>query len=164
MYAQPLAAAVLATVLIFDLCDGCLGGGEGPSVRRAGRAMDDQQMNVFGKPLKLCSLDPLTGWFRDGYAKTRADDTGVHVVCAQMTDEFLEFTKGMGNDLSTPRGGFPGLKAGDQWALCALRWRQAYKAGYAPKVVLEATNEKALEFNSMESLQEMAVVSSSANP
>ncbi|WP_194724016.1 DUF2237 family protein [Noviherbaspirillum malthae] len=103
--------------------------------------------NIFGEPLVPCSFDPLTGFFRDGCCKTNAEDTGTHVVCAIMTDEFLSFSASRGNDLSTPvpEWGFPGLKSGDQWCLCALRWMEALEAGRAPPIVLESTNLVALE-------------------
>jgi len=103
--------------------------------------------NIFGEPLVPCSFDPLTGFFRDGCCKTNAEDTGTHVVCAIMTDEFLSFSASRGNDLSTPvpEWGFPGLKSGDQWCLCALRWMEALEADRAPPVVLESTNLVALE-------------------
>jgi uncharacterized protein (DUF2237 family) len=98
--------------------------------------------NVFGEPLVPCSFSPMTGFFRDGCCKTDVEDVGTHVVCVRMTVEFLEFSRELGNDLSTPRPEwrFPGLRPGDQWCLCALRWKQAYDAGVAPKVVLESTN------------------------
>jgi uncharacterized protein (DUF2237 family) len=104
--------------------------------------------NILGTELKSCSFDPLTGFFRDGCCRTRQDDMGSHVVCAVVTKEFLEFSKAAGNDLSTPRleFNFPGLMPGDQWCLCASRWREALDAGCAPAVVLEATHAKALEF------------------
>lgn len=110
--------------------------------------MDAQQKNVFGETLQLCCQDPLTGFYRNGFCMTGKEDYGTHVVCAIMTDEFLEFTKSQGNDLSTPmpQYQFPGLKSGDQWCLCALRWRQAFLADKAPKVILESTHEKALEY------------------
>lgn len=103
--------------------------------------------NIFGEPLVPCSFDPLTGFFRDGCCKTNAEDTGTHVVCAIMTDEFLSFSASRGNDLSTPvpEWGFPGLRSGDQWCLCALRWMEALEADMAPPVVLESTNLAALE-------------------
>jgi uncharacterized protein (DUF2237 family) len=103
--------------------------------------------NIFGETLITCSNDPITGYFRDGCCNTDKLDFGMHTVCAVMTDEFLAFSKASGNDLSTPRQewAFPGLKAGDHWCLCALRWKEAFDAGMAPKVVLEATNEKTLE-------------------
>ena len=98
--------------------------------------------NVFGEPLVPCSFDPMTGFFRDGCCKTDAEDVGTHVVCVRLTVEFLEFSRELGNDLSTPRPEwrFPGLRPGDQWCLCALRWKQAHEAGVAPKVILESTN------------------------
>ncbi|MEO1207101.1 MAG: DUF2237 domain-containing protein [Pseudomonadota bacterium] len=100
------------------------------------------QDNVFGEPMALCSTNPMTGFFRNGCCDTAANDVGTHTVCAILTDEFLSFSKSRGNDLSTPRPefGFPGLKAGDRWCLCALRWKEAFDAGHAPKVVLQATN------------------------
>lgn len=104
--------------------------------------------NVFGEPLMLCSSKPLTGFYRDGHCYSETDDAGLHLVCAVMTDEFLQFSKSNGNDLSTPlpHYNFPGLKAGDRWCLCALRWVEAWQAEKAPLVVLEATSEKDLEF------------------
>ncbi|MCH8545181.1 MAG: DUF2237 domain-containing protein [Cryomorphaceae bacterium] len=104
--------------------------------------------NIFGEPLISCCNDPLTGYFRDGYCKTDASDRGSHTVCAVMTEEFLTFSRSRGNDLITPRPEFqfPGLKPGDKWCLCALRWKEALEAGVAPLVVLEATNEKTLEY------------------
>ena len=117
--------------------------------------MPIETRNVIGSVLKPCSLDPLTGWHRDGCCRTGAGDQGVHVVCAKVTAAFLEFSKTRGNDLSTPRTefGFPGLKPGDQWCLCAARWQEAFVAGYAPGVVLEATHESALEFIDLENLK-----------
>lgn len=111
--------------------------------------------NVLGGELYDCSIDPVTGWFRDGCCNTDAGDVGVHTVCAVMTDEFLAFSKSVGNDLSTPMPdhGFPGLKAGDRWCLCAARWVEALEAGVAPKVVLEATHAKTLEWASLADLQ-----------
>ncbi|TVQ91180.1 MAG: DUF2237 domain-containing protein [Bacteroidetes bacterium] len=110
--------------------------------------------NIFGEPLKSCCTKPLTGYFRDGYCRTDEEDNGRHVVCAIVTTEFLEFSKSRGNDLITPMPGynFPGLKPGDKWCLCALRWKEAFDAGYAPKVVLEATDEKALDYIAIEDL------------
>lgn len=104
--------------------------------------------NIFGEPLISFCNDPLTGYFRDGYCKTDASDRGSHTVCAVMTEEFLTFSRSRGNDLITPRPEFqfPGLKPGDKWCLCALRWKEALEAGVAPLVVLEATNEKTLEY------------------
>ena len=98
--------------------------------------------NVLGSRLEVCSVDPLTGWFRDGYCRTNHRDHGIHVVCAKMTEDFLTFTKSRGNDLSTRRGGFPGLRPGDGWCLCAARWREAMSAGAAPLVKLRASHLK----------------------
>lgn len=112
--------------------------------------------NVLGGPLKSCCENPLTGFFRDGYCRTDDHDRGRHVVCAVLTDEFLDFTLQKGNDLRTARleFQFPGLKANDQWCLCALRWREAFEAGCAPLVLLESTHEKVLEFVSLEDLKQ----------
>jgi len=110
--------------------------------------------NVFGTPLKPCSMNPLTGFYRDGNCKTGADDHGSHTVCAVMTEEFLRFSFDRGNDLITPMPEyrFPGLGPGDRWCLCALRWKEAYLAGAAPEVILEATHEKTLEILDLEDL------------
>ena len=115
--------------------------------------------NVFGEPLHQCCISPLTGFERDGFCHTGPHDLGVHVVCAEMTEEFLAYTRAQGNDLSTPAPlyGFPGLKPGDRWCLCAARWAEAERAGVAPPVNLEATQEKALEFVSLELLQKYAL-------
>lgn len=112
--------------------------------------------NVLGKPLETCSVDPMTGYFRDGCCNTDVTDGGTHTVCAVMTEEFLAFSKAAGNDLSTPRPEFkfPGLNPGDRWCLCAVRWKEAYKVGKAPKVVLEATHAETLgyvKFSDLES-------------
>lgn len=110
--------------------------------------------NIFGETLIPCCMDPMTGFYRDGLCRTDAFDEGRHVVCAQMTEEFLVFSKSAGNDLSTPRPeyDFPGLKAGDFWCLCALRWKQAFDAGKAPLVKLEATSEAALAYIEIQEL------------
>lgn len=115
--------------------------------------------NVFGGPLELCCTNPMTGWFRDGCCNTDERDHGLHVVCAEMTDAFLKFSRDRGNDLSTPRPefSFPGLKAGDKWCLCATRWQEAFEAGYAPSVILEATHEKALEVCDLDDLRARAI-------
>ena len=104
--------------------------------------------NVLGSALAPCSYDPLTGFFRDGCCNTAEDDTGSHVICVKVTDEFLAYSARRGNDLSTPRPEyrFRGLVPGDRWCLCALRWREAFDAGVAPAVVLECTHERALDF------------------
>ena len=115
--------------------------------------------NVFGRSLAPCCADPLTGFYRDGYCRTGPGDSGVHTVCAEMTAEFLDFTRSCGNDLSTPAPEylFPGLKPGDRWCLCAARWKEAYDAGVAPPVVLEATHVSSLEFASLVELSEHTV-------
>jgi uncharacterized protein (DUF2237 family) len=115
--------------------------------------------NVLGGPLQPCSFDPNTGFFRDGHCHTCAQDHGSHTVCAVMTAEFLAFSKSRGNDLTTPmpQYEFPGLKPGDQWCLCAGRWLEAYEAGKAPRVDLDATNESALTIVPLEALQEHAI-------
>jgi len=112
-------------------------------------------VNVLGERLTDCSHDPVTGFFRDGCCNTADEDRGSHTVCAVMTAEFLEFSRSRGNDLSTPRPefGFPGLQAGDQWCLCAARWREAFSAGCAPRVVLEATHEAVLEYVTLDQLR-----------
>ncbi len=111
--------------------------------------------NVLGGELQTCSLDPLTGFYRDGCCDTGPDDHGAHTICCIVTAEFLAFSKLAGNDLTTPMPeyGFPGLGAGDRWCLCAGRWREAFEAGAAPEVVLEATHESALDVASLEELQ-----------
>jgi len=109
--------------------------------------------NVLGGELILCCRDPITGFYRDGTCRTGSDDLGVHTVCARVTAEFLAFSKARGNDLSTPRPGFPGLKPGDRWCLCAARWQEAFEAGMAPKVVLEATHEATLDHVNLEDLE-----------
>jgi uncharacterized protein (DUF2237 family) len=116
------------------------------------------EKNVFGENIITCSTSPMTGFYRDGCCSTSEEDLGIHTVCAVMTDEFLEFSKLAGNDLSTPAPHFmfPGLKAGDRWCLCAARWVEAHKAGKAPKVVLEATHEKTLELVSLDELVKFA--------
>jgi uncharacterized protein len=115
--------------------------------------------NVLGGPLASCSESPLTGYTRTGCCEATAGDDGMHVLCAQMTAEFLEFSKQQNNDLSTPvpEYGFPGLKPGDRWCLCVQRWAEALDAGVAPPVILEATHMSAVEFVSLEDLQAHAV-------
>lgn len=117
-----------------------------------------RQKNVLGEPLVACSLSPRTGFYRTGCCETGPDDHGVHSVCIVATAEFLAFSKSRGNDLSTPNPahGFPGLKPGDRWCLCALRWVEAHRAGAAPRVVLEATNEATLEYVKLSNLREYA--------
>lgn len=116
--------------------------------------------NVLGETLQVCSLSPRTGFYRDGCCETGPQDQGVHVVCAEVTAEFLAFTKSRGNDLSTPAPmyNFPGLKEGDRWCLCASRWKEALEAGVAPPIVLEATHEATLKYVPFEVLQEHSVI------
>ena len=113
-----------------------------------------QQSNILGQPLIPCSMDPVTGFMRDGYCHLGPNDHGVHTVCAVMTESFLQFSKLAGNDLSTPRPEylFPGLKPGDHWCLCAQRWQEAFNAGFAPPVVAAATHIASLEFIDKEDL------------
>ncbi len=115
-------------------------------------------MNVLGEELEDCSTDPMTGFYRNGCCETGPEDQGLHLVCTVMSDEFLHFSRSVGNDLSTPRPqwGFPGLKAGDRWCLCVERWREALAAGAAPQVHLEATHISALEFVDLADLREHA--------
>lgn len=116
---------------------------------------EQQAKNVLGGALVPCSHDPLTGFFRDGHCHTCQEDYGSHTVCAQMTEAFLTFSVSRGNDLSTPnpRYGFPGLKPGDRWCVCAARWREAAEAGVAPPVILESTHERALEVIALADLE-----------
>lgn len=116
--------------------------------------------NVLGEPLMPCALDPLTGFYRDGCCNTGPEDIGRHVVCAEMTEEFLEFSRSVGNDLSTPMPmyGFEGLNPGDRWCLCASRWVEAHAVGMAPRVILASTHEAALEICDLEALQAHATV------
>jgi len=115
--------------------------------------------NVLGEPLVACSMEPRTGFFRTGKCDTCADDQGMHTVCIRVTDAFLEFSKERGNDLSTPipEYDFPGLQEGDYWCLCLMRWIEAYEAGLAPQVKLEATHASVLEFVDLPRLREYAV-------
>ncbi|MEM1130138.1 MAG: DUF2237 domain-containing protein [Pseudomonadota bacterium] len=119
----------------------------------------DPSLNVLGGPLHPCSRDPMTGFFRNGCCDTGPMDQGSHTVCAVMTDEFLAYSKYVGNDLSTPRPeyGFPGLNAGDQWCLCAGRFLQAHDEGLAPRVRLEATHQRALDIVPLDVLEENAL-------
>ena len=118
-----------------------------------------QQYNVLGGVLIPCSTSPMTGFYRDGCCATGPEDRGVHTVCALMSDEFLTFSKSQGNDLSTPRPeyGFDGLKSGDYWCLCAMRWEQARQAGKAPKIKLAATNRVTLALVPLEVLRAYAL-------
>lgn len=122
--------------------------------------------NVLGSELESCSVDPMTGFFRDGCCNTGADDHGLHTVCVEVTEEFLMFSKQRGNDLSTPipMYDFPGLKDGDRWCLCVTRWKEAHEAGVAPLVNLKATHMSALEFVDLEVFEEHATGDSLDEP
>ena len=115
--------------------------------------------NVLGGMLQSCCHSPKTGYFRDGYCRTDDTDFGSHVICAEVTAGFLEFSKNRGNDLTTPRPeyNFPGLSPGDRWCLCALRWKEAWEAGLAPAVILEACDEAALRYITLEILKDFAI-------
>jgi uncharacterized protein (DUF2237 family) len=119
----------------------------------------DESLNVFDEPLQSCSEDPLTGFFRDGCCNTNDDDLGSHTVCVQVNQAFLEYSRFRGNDLMTPvpEFGFPGLKEGDRWCLCAARWLEACDAGMAPSVYLSCTHKRALEIVPLEKLKAFAV-------
>lgn len=116
-------------------------------------------LNVLGEELQCCCTEPLTGFYRDGFCRTGEMDSGRHVICAQVTQDFLEFTLSMGNDLMTPRPEFrfPGLKPGDKWCLCALRWKEALIAGVAPPIYLACTHVKALDFVTLQQLKEHSI-------
>ena len=115
--------------------------------------------NVLGTELEFCCTSPMTGFYRDGVCRTGISDKGLHIVCCVMTAEFLDFSKAVGNDLSTPvpHYDFPGLKPGDQWCLCMLRWKEALEVGCAPQVKLHATHMSAIEFVSLEDLKAHAI-------
>ncbi|MGH6866798.1 MAG: DUF2237 family protein [Methyloceanibacter sp.] len=117
------------------------------------------QRNVYGEPLQSCSERPVTGFFRTGCCHTGPEDLGLHTVCVEVTTEFLAFSKSRGNDLSTPHPdfGFPGLKPGDRWCLCAARWREALEAGQAPRVILGSTHEATLQVVALEDLKRHAI-------
>jgi uncharacterized protein (DUF2237 family) len=123
------------------------------------RTAESTELNVLGERLEPCCFAPQTGFYRDGYCRTGPQDLGRHIVCAEVTAEFLEFSRNAGNDLSTPRPefGFPGLRPGDRWCLCALRWKEAFDAGCAPPVVLEACHQRVSELIPMEALQSHAL-------
>jgi uncharacterized protein len=127
--------------------------------RAEGERRRDAACNVLGERLEICSIQPMTGFFRDGCCNTGPEDFGSHTVCVVMTAEFLAFSKSAGNDLSTPmpQFGFRGLKPGDRWCLCAPRWQEAFAAGQAPRVVLRATHEGALDHCALADLKRFAV-------
>ncbi len=127
--------------------------------RDEGPRGDEPALNVLGEPLEVCSLTPMSGFYRDGCCNTGREDIGSHTVCAVMTAEFLDFSKRAGNDLSTPVPGlgFPGLRPGDRWCLCAPRWQEALEAGQAPRVVLRASHREALSYCSLADLKRFSV-------
>ena len=116
--------------------------------------------NVLGTDLKCCGTKPMTGYFRDGFCRTDQSDQGRHVVACIVDERFLDYSRSVGNDLSSPNSlyNFPGLKPGDRWCVCALRWKEAFEDGFAPKVVLEATHEKSLDYIQLEDLISMGSV------
>ncbi|WP_330924956.1 DUF2237 domain-containing protein [Candidatus Sororendozoicomonas aggregata] len=120
---------------------------------------DSMPLNIVGEPLESCCTNPVTGFFRDGYCRTIKQDSGLHTVCAQLDNEFLQFSLSKGNDLITPRPDFdfPGLKAGNRWCLCAMRWAEAWEANKAPRVLLRATHIKTLEVIPLEVLKQYAI-------
>ncbi len=117
------------------------------------------QKNVLGQALRACCMQPITGFTRNGFCELHSEDQGLHTVCIIVTDDFLTFSKSSGNDLSTPFPGyhFPGLKEGDKWCLCAMRWKEAYDAGVAPKVVISATHESVLDIIELDTLKKYAI-------
>ncbi len=121
-------------------------------------SQDEKTLNVLGKPIKICSCNPKTGWYRDGFCKTDSSDLGQHTVCCVVTEAFLTYSRAQGNDLTTPipEFNFPGLKAGDHWCLCAARWKQAYEDGMAPLVNLESTEISTLAIIGLEVLLKYA--------
>ena len=119
----------------------------------------EKQKNVFGEEIETCCESPITGFFRDGFCHTDETDEGVHTICVSMTEDFLEFSKSKGNDLSTPRPefNFPGLKEGDGWCLCAERWVEAYEVSMAPKLYIKRTNLRTLDIVPLEILKKFAI-------
>ena len=118
-----------------------------------------KQLNVFNESIHECCLNPITGYHRDGFCNYHTSDSGLHLVCALMTETFLSFSRSRGNDLSTPRPefNFPGLKEGDSWCLCAERWKEAFECGFAPKIYLKRTNKKALKVIDLHILKDFAL-------
>jgi uncharacterized protein len=138
-----------SVVPALDASSACVGPGALP------RKTDAK--NVDGSPLAACPSQYVTGFHRNGYCNTGAEDRGVHVVCAKVSEAFLSFSRNQGNDLMTPSAGFPGLKPGDAWCLCAARWREANEAGVAPEVYREATDSHALDLVSLDALKKKAL-------
>jgi uncharacterized protein len=123
--------------------------------KRVNKTRKNIKKNILGKPLTVCNTTKMTGFYRNGYCSTGSNNAGTHVVCAVMDNDFLQYTLKQGNDLITPRPGFPGLVAGDKWCVCALRWLEAYKAGKAPQVNLESTDSRALQYIPLKVLLKM---------
>ena len=150
-------AFTLIALLLAQVSDAYAQRCEQPAHGREMRVESEQSeaRNVLGSALERCGCEPMTGFYRDGFCATGSRDIGSHTVCAIMTEEFLTFTKSKGNDLTTPspRFSFPGLKAGDRWCLCVSRWKEAFEAGFAPPVILEATHERALLVVKLEELR-----------
>jgi uncharacterized protein (DUF2237 family) len=151
-------------ILLFLLADLFSGGGLAfpeMAIANQSKVRALKVKNVLGGELKAAGTKPLTGFYRDGFCRTGEDDAGIHVVAAEVTKLFLDFSKLKGNDLISPypASGFPGLKPGDRWCLCAARWNEAYAAGVAPPVILEATHEKATSLIPLERLKEKAISS-----
>lgn len=121
-----------------------------------GNGTKPKAKNVLGGELEVCCTAPLTGFYRNGRCDTGIEDRGVHTVCVEVTREFLEFSREQGNDLSTPAPGFPGLEPGDKWCLCASRWKEAFDAGVAPRVILEATHAATLRYATLDELTRRA--------
>ena len=121
--------------------------------------MSDKQLNVFDEVIEACCTNPITGFYRDGFCHTDEFDRGMHVVCAKVTNDFLNFSKSRGNDLSTPRPdlNFPGLKEGDSWCLCAERWKEAHDNNCAPPIFLKKTNKKTLKIIDLDILKDFAL-------
>ena len=121
--------------------------------------MSDKQLNVFDEVIEVCCINPITGFYRDGFCHTDEFDRGMHVVCAKVTNDFLNFSKSRGNDLSTPRPdlNFPGLKEGDSWCLCAERWKEAHDNNCAPPIFLKKTNKKTLKIIDLDILKDFAL-------
>jgi uncharacterized protein (DUF2237 family) len=119
------------------------------------KANSPNKENIFGDELEVCSCQPMTGYFRDGYCQSVSSDAGAHIVCAVMTDDFLKFSLSKGNDLITPhpQWGFPRLKEGDSWCLCAMRWKEAFEAGHAPPIKPKSTSKKILEYVPLSDLE-----------
>lgn len=151
------ARAAFALLFVAFACDAFVASAAISAGRLSADSLDGSRLNVNRGPLALCGERPATGYYRDGYCLSGPDDKGVHVVCAVVTKKFLDFSAGRGNDLMTPNPpSFPGLVEGDRWCLCVKRWKEALDAGFAPRVVLAATQENALKTVTIQQLQDHA--------